>query len=1299
MQPLSAASTPTAELRSPLANIPESRTPPIARAQQPPPPQQQQQQSSSSSSQQQQQSSQQQQQQQQQTQPQQQPQAPPLHRHGSTPGMDTLADLASMQHHQQTARQNASGLRSPQVYQRAPSVGYNIHNLARTISSSSAKDITMTDASSSTPRTYAARSLSQADSQAINDLVAHLKDNPYDYASHVRLVNLLQKGLMHHIHPPDNPDARNDPFAYELLDDLRLARQSMEAKFPVGEELWVAWINDEQKLARTTEDRLSVMELCGKSIVDEPSSSTLWRLYGDYMHHLFAAAWDVEPSNWTAEDKIVGKEVFTWQSVMETWEQGLAATQWHLNDSNLVWDRWMEIMLADQDRQPNCQKVQYLRNAFSERLVKPHATWENTFQMFSTFISRFDNASYEDTMRTMLKKAGQAKQQYTLREQFESKVERAMRAGDRDAEWEAYSQYLDWEVRNKGVFSFHLVNAVYERATTRFSIDPTVWEDYIQLLIESSNSGFPVLPVCERATRHCPWSGSLWAHRLLTLEAEGKSFDDMESVKHSATETGMLDVGGMEDLLKVYIAWCGYLRRRAFDARGTEDDIDIAEVGFRSALEHVKEIGEQKYGKEWEGDPLYRLERINIKFITQSGNVDMARDCWKLLIPRQEQSYDFWYRYYIWEMGIWSRYNVRDKENAGNLEPPRRATELLRQALKNVMKMDWPEQIIQMYLNHCEQHESVHQYRFAIIEARKATRDVADRREKEAADAAAAYQQQYLGAGVGMPVEEDPNASGKRKRAEDAGIDEIAAKKSKQEGSQTEPLGDDSASVAAQQKRDREHTTIIVKNVPSHVNETRVRQFFRDCGKVISIKLIAEDGGASQTATIEFETQEDAQFAQSRDGREFEGNTIQVSIGLGATLWVTNYPPEADETYIRKLFAPYGEVVEVRFPSLKFNTHRRFCYVSFITSEQAQAASEALDGKPLGGKYKLVARISDPNKKGDRSGAMYEGREIMLGNLDYTTADDELRELAAPHGEVERVRIPRSVHNKGKGTGFVDFTTKEAAQAAAAALNLQEFKGRILRVHISEPRGGKTHSTTVMATNGAAAASPEADNVDEEMRTRRERTIALMNVPDTVNDVRVRALLAPHGTLRKLILMPEHGGAVAEFTSVAEAGAAALAVDGSGELGGAGRKIRVGSVEEMKRERGEWRVDRIGGSGASAGGKAKEGAKGEKQQFQQQIVPPRVSRPVQQGGRRGGKGGLGMRRGGAGTGAGAGASSRGAGESAGASSSAAAAGGGAKSNADFKKLFLAGRKPEAGKEGVAKEGGGSGSGDGDAEMA
>lgn len=53
---------------------------------------------------------------------------------------------------------------------------------------------------------------------------------------------------------------------------------------------------------------------------------------------------------------------------------------------------------------------------------------------------------------------------------------------------------------------------------------------------------------------------------------------------------------------------------------------------------------------------------------------------------------------------------------------------------------------------------------------------------------------------------------------------------------------------------------------------------------------------------IEFETKDDALGALTRDQKSFNGNTVDVQLDAGSTLWVTNFPPTADETYIRDLF-------------------------------------------------------------------------------------------------------------------------------------------------------------------------------------------------------------------------------------------------------------------------------------------------------------------------------------------------------------------------------------------------------------
>jgi len=684
----------------------------------------------------------------------------------------------------------------------------------------------MTEAPSPTPRVFVAQALSDADCQTITELGQQLADTPFDFTAHVRFINLLRKGFT------DHAQSGSDPHSYELLTDLRDARQTMDRVFSLGEALWVDWLNDEKILCRNIDDRARVMEYFRRAVTEEPSSAFLWRLYGDYMYYLWATTYDVneadgeeenETEAWSAEDKEIGKEVFKWEPMMDVWEQGVFNTQRRLNDSNIVWDRYMEMLIHDQSKWPSPQKFRNIKAKFAERLATAHASWDQTFQLFSSFVSKFENEAYESTMvaTNQNKRNHQAKSVYQSRETHELSILKAANSGDETAEWLAYSEYLSWEVRTKGVSSFPLINGLYERATIRFSSVATLWIDYVEFLIEDPHRDFPVLAVIDRATRHCPWSGDLWSQRLLTMEAEGKDFSEIETTKHDATVTGLLDVGGIDELMKVYIAWCGCLRRRAFEPGASEDELDIAEVAIRSALEHVKEVSEKK-DKIPYADPQYRLERIHIKFLTQRGDVEAARANWDALVRAQSNSYDFWYRYYIWEMVMWAKFAMRaNKEPETQLRTPERGTAVLREALNHVTTMDWPEQLMSMYVNHCEQHESVQQLRKAVIAMRKVNKIVALRREKEAAEAAAAYQE-HQAAQTGL---QEAVTNGKRKRDSEASASDGAVKKTKPADTGSDAIA---SSHLVQPIRDREHASVIVKNLPAGTTESRVRQYFRD---------------------------------------------------------------------------------------------------------------------------------------------------------------------------------------------------------------------------------------------------------------------------------------------------------------------------------------------------------------------------------------------------------------------------------------------------------------------------------------
>lgn len=267
---------------------------------------------------------------------------------------------------------------------------------------------------------------------------------------------------------------------------------------------------------------------------------------------------------------------------------------------------------------------------------------------------------------------------------------------------------------------------------------------------------------------------------------------------------------------------------------------------------------------------------------------------------------------------------------------------------------------------------------------------------------------------------------------------------------------------------------------------------------------------------------------------------------------------------------------------------------------------------------KLVAKVSDPEKKQERGGAMMEGREIFCRNLDFRLKDQDIAQAFSKFGTVENVNIPRLPDGRSKGFCFVTFSSKEEA-GAALSMNDEMLKSRRLHVEPSTKAGGKriTHNViSRVATSASPTPEVNGDGVDvvETTGDRWERTISLLNVPDTVNEARIRALVEQYGRLVQISLRPDHQGAIVEFVDVHDAGKASMALEGK-EIA-AGRQLKIGSVQDLKDMRPEYKTDRV------------TSVKKEKS-----IIPPAgpIKRPQQPGSRGnvgwgGRRGGLGVKR-------------------------------------------------------------------------
>ena len=203
-------------------------------------------------------------------------------------------------------------------------------------------------------------------------------------------------------------------------------------------------------------------------------------------------------------------------------------------------------------------------------------------------------------------------------------------------------------------------------------------------------------------------------------------------------------------------------------------------------------------------------------------------------------------------------------------------------------------------------------------------------------------------------------------------------------------------------------------------------------------------------------------------------------------------------------------------------------------------------------------------------------------------------------------------------------------------MNLTTLGNRVLNVSISTNDMSKRQQNRIITSNATsqrgttspaphlngdtrsiASSTPPTNTAGESKSAEiQSRTLALLNIPDTVNDARIRALTEPYGELVKVSLRPNHQGAIIEYRYEASVGKASLALEGH-EIA-PDRKLRIGTVSELNQQKADQHSDRT---------QVGTAAKTTNAQLQ---GPTTIRRPSQPGTRRGGKGGLGIKRGGVG---------------------------------------------------------------------
>lgn len=272
-------------------------------------------------------------------------------------------------------------------------------------------------------------------------------------------------------------------------------------------------------------------------------------------------------------------------------------------------------------------------------------------------------------------------------------------------------------------------------------------------------------------------------------------------------------------------------------------------------------------------------------------------------------------------------------------------------------------------------------------------------------------------------------------------------------------------------------------------------------------------------ATVEFFQRDSVPAALTKDKKRLRDQEVAVHLAWKSTLYVTNFPESADDPYMRNLFGKYGVIFDVRWPSKKFKTTRRFCYIQYTSPNSAERALE-LHGRELEPNLPLNVYLSNPERKKERTDQDANEREVYVAGLSKYTTKADLEKLFSTYGKLKEVRIATEPDGLAKGYAFIEYEEAKDAQTALAANNY-ELKKRRIAVTLSDSRVRARHRSEIGLSRVAEI---------------RSRSVRVRNLPPATQEGLLQQVLEKIAPVKRVEVFVDKQEAVVELENPAEAG-------------------------------------------------------------------------------------------------------------------------------------------------------------------
>ncbi|KAH8402046.1 hypothetical protein KR009_009490 [Drosophila setifemur] len=272
---------------------------------------------------------------------------------------------------------------------------------------------------------------------------------------------------------------------------------------------------------------------------------------------------------------------------------------------------------------------------------------------------------------------------------------------------------------------------------------------------------------------------------------------------------------------------------------------------------------------------------------------------------------------------------------------------------------------------------------------------------------------------------------------------------------------------------------VFIKNLDKVIDNKAIYDTFSAFGNILSCKVATDEKGHSKGyGFVHFETEEAANTSIEKvNGMLLNGKKVYVGkfiprkerekdLGEKAKLftnvYVKNFTEEFDDEKLKEFFEPYGKITSYKVMSKEDGKSKGFGFVAYDTTEAAEAAVQALNGKDMGeGKSLYVARAQKKAERQQELKRKFEelkkkrhdsvfGVNLYVKNLDDSIDDDRLRTEFSVYGTITSAKVMTDEEGRSKGFGFVCFISPNEATCAVTELNGRVVGSKPLYVALAQ---------------------------------------------------------------------------------------------------------------------------------------------------------------------------------------------------------------------------------------------------------